>query len=249
MRYFNPTTSRNQINWVTILTLVGFSLYANGSCIFVVTTPRGVYLAADSQQTSSTGVRYRCKITRDRGFYWAASTPIYDDPVTGFDIPSIVKRVKYHGTLMDKMRAFIKSAKGPVAKEVATIRNGDQITYQDLISGKSALLEIVFVAMEQGSPAFVSGFFTAREVNGNVIVDGEPVMHHFPEVVGMGEWSEGAFPYLKAHREKLRIATGQVIVDSITAQEIATPQIVGGKVSVLRIDAQGAEWEAKGECQ
>ena len=61
--------------------------------------------------------------------------------------------------------------------------------------------------------------------------------------------SREAWAYISDHGHKLLVDTVGTIREGIGIEEKAHDDIVGGKISILQIDATGPAWIDKGECK
>jgi hypothetical protein len=226
---------------------------AMGTTILVVLHGGTVWIAADSLQTANGGQqRYACKINFESGFYWAASSPLYEDEESGYSIQDMVaKSALTKGRLINVLNALIAKAKIESAKELTLLKRSAPEEFAKLVQPDHSVLvaKVVFVGKGNGhAPEVVYTVLIAKEIAGEVVVSGTPI-----DVHSVGNFELGstytAQDYFLAHASSIKDDPVQVINDSIIADEKAHPLRVGGNVSILRIGPQDAAWERKGECQ
>ena len=242
--------------WIVLVCTVIFAAQCSfGTAVIVLRSKGEIWIAADSMETDQTGTNSRsaCKILNTGQFYWAAAGPVYSDTTTGFEVSTFVDGIKSEkGTLRSKMNAFITKSKDPFARELASIEKDDPIGFAKLIA-YTCLWQVVFVGSEGGHPAFVWACVTAREVNGQIILDGTPEeppggQPAEGDFLGIGE-TEEARAYLAKHRSEIVTDPAGVLRASIIVEESAKPQLVGGEVNILEISGNGRNWIAKGKCK
>jgi hypothetical protein len=241
---------------ICIIILVLSPADASGTSIIVIRSRRQLWLAADSKQIENTGkfARNVCKIIKQESFYWAASSPFYSDPYTGFEVEGLMKQIHADkGTLVSAMRAFIEGAKGPLVRELQSMKTDDPALYGKIVKHKQSPLEVVFVGLEESQPTIVWANFIATESRGAIVVSAIPNSPEEPSVerpfgfLGMGEFSE-AERYIRANGSKLSTDTVGVIRNSMAAEEKVS-KIVGSPFTIIRLDASGVAWVDRGKCE
>jgi hypothetical protein len=112
---------------IALLVVIVVSPHSFATTIIVLLHNDEIWIAADSKEGNPNGdVRYRCKIISGGNFYFGAATYIYDDDASGFSIPKLIGQIKSDGrTLEDTVKAFVETAKRPVAEELVFMRKVD----------------------------------------------------------------------------------------------------------------------------
>ena len=210
-----------------------------------------IWIGTDSFQgnATKTAMRLACKINKEHTFYWAVATPLVADTATGFDFNKVVSATHPKGNLNDKMRTLICKSKVPLSNELAAVKKTSPDYFANFLTYR-ALFQVLFVGLENGHPSFTWAVLNAQESNGKV-----EIVSQGPETTGskLGVFSMGedkaAKAYISAHIGELTDDPARLIRDSIAAQESEEPEMVGGPISIAKIDPSGFTWIQKGECQ
>jgi hypothetical protein len=235
---------------VSLLWVVFISPQCYGTTILILFGSGNIWIAADSQQTRGTEKRFACKIIKKGQFYWAAASPIYEDPESGFTVTKLVDQIAVGDSLRETMATFIASSKIPIVQELLYVQRFHPDEYPQLMpGGKSHLIKVVFVGVENGQPKAVFTDLTAEIISGEIVIDGAP--NEPPGSEGWLEFgaSDSAEHYMIHHRSEIPTDPAGLLRDSILAQEKATPNRVGGKVSVMQLTNKGTKWIDTGECR
>jgi hypothetical protein len=213
-----------------------------------------IYLAADSlQRDARTGRSWNiCKIHESRDMYWAAASDFYNYGRTGFDLKMIVESIGSEGPIISKMERFIKSVTRPLERTMADSKRFDPKTYAKFEVATRTPLQIVFIAIESGEPTFAITTFRPHKVKGRITLTPErysrspltPVQS--TNITGLGSY-ELALGYFQAHQTEI-FATPVTTIQKGMRLEVVSGY-VGEPFSILRFDANGPIWAAKGECK
>jgi hypothetical protein len=223
-----------------------------GTVVILVNNGDNIWVGTDSLQSNATktAARSACKINRERTFYWAVATPIVADSATGFNFSKVVTEAHPKGTLHDKMRVFINKAQVPLSDELSAIKKTAPDFFATFLTYK-ALFQVLFIGIENKHPRFTWAVLNAQESKGIVEITSqgpEMIDSAAAGVFSMGE-DAAARAYISAHMDELGRDPVRLIRDSITTQAHATPNSVGGAVSIAKIDSAGFSWIQKGNCQ
>lgn len=239
---------------VVLCLILLISPYCMGTTILVVLHGNHVWIAADSLETANTGQQRRiCKINSESRFYWAASSPFYEDPITGYGLPKMVAKVApTKGTLVDIMNTLIATAKVESAKEFSLLRREYPAEFAKSVqpAGDVLVAKVVFVGKGNGyTPIVITTVITAREVGGNMVISATPAtpVHAVNFELGANNVAQD---YFLTHAASIKNDDPVPIMhDSIVAAASVDPLHTGGKVSILEISPKGYDWKEKGECQ
>jgi hypothetical protein len=112
---------------------------------------------------------------------------------------------------------------------------------------KNSLFQFVFVRVENGHPLALMKQITVELSEGKLIVDGTTPARAKEGPAGIGEYLE-AVDFIQARYDGIETDPVGLIRDAVVVEEHAKPKIVGGKISILAITADGGKWIDKGEC-
>jgi hypothetical protein len=112
---------------------------------------------------------------------------------------------------------------------------------------KNSLFQFVFVRVENGHPLALMKQITVELSEGKQIVDGTTPARAKEGPAGIGEYLE-AVDFIQARYDGIETDPVGLIRDAVVVEEHAKPKIVGGKISILAITADGGKWIDKGEC-
>lgn len=253
---YKPRVSRLLILVVAaLLLLVPYSL--GTSALVIIARGDGIYVAADSlaADPQSGHETHLCKINKVGSMYWVAATNFYAHRATGFDLKTLVSSIGTGGTLSDRMERFIKIAEPAMESEITSIESEAPAEYTRYVTGELTPLEISFITIENGRPAFVFTDFEISKLNGRVIAKGThpikplPVTKKYPvSSKGLGHY-DLAIDYLRTHLSQLIRAPRATIETALNIEETAYPDQVGHPFSILRISSKGPQWIDQGECK
>jgi hypothetical protein len=219
-----------------------------GTIVVLINNGDTLWIGTDSLQgnNTKTATRVACKINKERTFYWAVATPVVADTATNFEFSKVVTAAHLTGTLEHKMKMFIERAKVPLSVELATIKRTYPSDLANFLTYK-ALFQVLFVGAENGHTRFIWASLNVRESGRKLeIISQGPQTTHSPKgVFTMGE-DEAAKAYISDHIDQNPVT---LLRDSISRQETAEPDVVGGAISIAKIDPTGLTWIQKGECQ
>lgn len=214
-----------------------------GTAALVIRLPDGViYVAADSLQVDPEAgyTRSYCKVNKLGSTYWIASTNFYTHVTTGFDLENLVSSVSPVGTLLARMKRFIRVAEPAMESEVASTKIEAPSDYARYVSGKLTPLQISFITVENGQPSFVFTDFKISEVKGRVLAKATypitpPVAtKKYPiSIKPLGDYAL-AVDYLRAHYSQLIDVPSPTIREALILEERAHPDRVGGPFTILR---------------
>ncbi len=246
IRFYGPIISAALV----LLFLVGS---ARATAVFVFIYPNEVVLSADSK-ISYTGdppaniPRSRCKIVAVRSAFFAVVAPITSDSAIGLDLYATIEEVlnRSTGTLVTRANAVEAAVFLELNREYSVLKTEDPERYTFMIL--KSPLKIAFAAWENNHPALFIDRWRLLPM-GNMQHD-----RIFPgtssdpnNMQGIGEFT-GVDEYKRDHPNWQQLAPVDLARDVIQAVIDSRNPTVGPPISVLRINAKGAQWIGQGGC-
>lgn len=217
------------------LSVVFITAAAHCTTILSVYSPDGVYIAADSKVSEFGNDRFECKIHVLPNAVWAAAG-LLKSPT--FDIASLVEKELRPNRTFDEGIANLRgdlAKQEPIQRDDYVKRGGkfpENIHWETLVVSRIAPLRMY-----------------RFDVPDSGITPDCPDVNCRPGVVLIsGTGARVAEIGITDPQFDVGVSIEQRLMDLIKEQARATPETVGGKISVVRVDQSGVHWLSIGEC-
>jgi hypothetical protein len=217
--------------------LIALSLADPTAATSVVAIRRGdtILIGADSLQTLTIGgTRNVCKIAQGEGCFFAVIGPVWDPNHDLYQLGRTACASAPH--IEDKTSNFLAALREPFAEMFAWATQRGP-------SGVGKSLTVVVVGQNAGRPVALSSSYRAdlardpqlrpvvELVDGQLLLAGGDALKQF--VAGMAKSSP---------------PDAQLIRRAIAFDAASRPREVGGAISILEVDREGARWVGPGLC-
>lgn len=220
-----------------------------GTVIVAVRTPGEIIVGADSK-ASYAGTEYtesHCKINQVGNLFFAAAKLVGDNK-DRFSVKRIASEaINKGGTISDIVTNFERLVALPLYDLSASIKNNNPDLYEGISSGGS-ILDILFFGIENNNPTMFYRTFNPlfppfepsfSGMRGQVINDDRPAYiclgHTWPLAPHITEGPE--------YWKKMGLVSGVRNLIQIAIKD--DPSMVGGPITILRIDRKGGKWIEK----
>lgn len=250
MRMWTPrNVSNNAINCGICVLALLFAQPINCTSVAVIRTPKGVAIAADSLAYDGGKPVTRCKIHSVGSIVFSAAG-LLENRNTGFNVEDLAKQAAIGSDgAFDAEKRFQEIATVPFRRALTQIRR-DARTYYDVeIKRGPEPLQVVFIAVEKGTPTFALAYFTVTDGrDGSVHVtvhgtkcpgDGCPAGHGIT-MLGDNEAAVHAsnFPSFWIGLDNPTVAIRKLVEIEIEALS----KRVGPPIDILSLDTTGQNW-------
>ena len=259
-----PKTNVSRVGGILmVFLLLTTSAYSFGfTSVVVIWKPGEVVVAADSRDCSSALVpkpQIDCKILRVGEFAWTSAF-LYEDPVSGFSLPSLVaKSAQRKKTLSEMVTSFDSGICKILENELRGFKSRhdtDAKLMMDLLRKGNPILQIAFIGTDNGQPAYFFREFVPKDLDSDKVSIAMTLAQHCPDhcnpamaallgyraeinelVRKRGDWQN-------AFGDTTKLAKFMVEVEIF-----AHGDCVGLPINILRLSGDGFHWIEQPSCK
>lgn len=207
-----------------------------------------IYIGSDSLLNELGGVHRRgCKIGANNDVVWGASG-ILEFPTAHFNVLSIAaSAMSQPGGIDVEIAKFERDAVPPLTEILNGLKFGDPTLWVRANYENASPLEIVFGAIENGTPHLYGQSYIVETdaITGRVSLGVQSATRMRYAILGRGE----AIKTLAQANEESIIQSPTISIQNLIDLEIrASPNDVGLPIALLRLDKNGMHWINIGMC-
>lgn len=222
------------------LAMLGLFGSAQATTLVAVWTPERLLLGADSLMVTDAAPAEACKIGNAGATYFALSGLVQEQTARYELAPLARAALQGTATLDAKVRTFIDSVRGPLARAVDAVRRNAPAEYAMLLQGHP-VVQAIFA--QPGPVLAVASFSVAPDGTlgeySSVVADAND--RRGPRIIYAGQQTQ-IRTYLKTHPDWHTGDSALLVKGLIELESRSGTGRVGGPVDLVEIGVQGANW-------